>query len=143
FYRGYVHWTRTGEPRFVAKLAVSVDGKVAGPGGRRMKISGDEADRFTHRQQREADAILTTAATVYADDPRLKARRDGVAHAKPVWVLARRGKFPSDAKLWKTAKVLHLVLPEDAQADPEWEARGARVHRVGGTGDALVLKALR
>lgn len=86
FYGSYRRWTETGLPTVALKLALSLDGKIAGDGGKRVKISGPEFDELTHRSRRSADAILTTARTIINDNPRLDVRLAG-AHKKRVYIL--------------------------------------------------------
>ncbi len=74
FYRYYFHWLKTKTPWLTAKLAVSFDGKIAGPLGKPVKITGNKLDVLTHQKRLQADGILTTVKTIIADDPQLNAR---------------------------------------------------------------------
>lgn len=117
FYRPYEHWTRTGRPWVTAKLALSLDGKIAGAGGTPVALTGPDAAERTHRERRESDALLTTVKTILADDPQLNVRLGSAVEGKPVFVLDARGEMPLGAKLWTTAArvfVLHgeLAPPE-------------------------------
>lgn len=129
FYESYRHWTLKGLPWVTAKLALSLDGRIAGRGGQPLRLTGDEAALRTHLARKKSDAILTTARTVLADDPRLDARLGDTALPKPVFVLDRRAEFPLNAKLWSTSK--NLVLFHGAEAPAErvaaLAARGAEM----------------
>lgn len=128
FYRSYTHWTETGRPYVTAKLAMSLDGKIAGPGGRPLTITGDAAATRTHEERRRADALLTTARTVRADDPRLDARTEGGTHPKAVYVVDRMAALPVGARLFETSRTLVVLHGEEAPSERvrSLTERGAR-----------------
>ncbi|MCA1814243.1 MAG: dihydrofolate reductase family protein, partial [Halobacteriales archaeon] len=51
--------------------AMSLDGRIALPGGARARLSGPEDKARVHRLRHERDAILVGSGTVLADDPEL------------------------------------------------------------------------
>lgn len=108
FYDSYAYWCRTSFPRVTAKLAVSEDGKIAGPEGVPLSLTGEELGRFTHAQRKRTDAILTSYRTVKADDPKLNARTAEGTEPKPVYVIDPRLEFPPTAQLRHTAKTITL-----------------------------------
>lgn len=57
-----------------AKVAASVDGRVALPDGRSKWITGEAARADGHRWRLRASAVMTGIGTVLADDPRLDVR---------------------------------------------------------------------
>lgn len=71
-----------GRPYVTLKWAQSADGKVAGPGGKRLFISNALSHRTLHELRARCDAILVGIGTVLADDPLLTAR--DVAHPRPL-----------------------------------------------------------
>jgi diaminohydroxyphosphoribosylaminopyrimidine deaminase / 5-amino-6-(5-phosphoribosylamino)uracil reductase len=117
FYQSYAHWTQTGLPFTTVKLAISLDGKTAGPGGLPLPLTGPEANRFTHERRLRSDAILTTARTVLADDPRLNVRLHGVETPKPVVILDRLGRTPATARIFQTAQSVTIYTGEDVPAE--------------------------
>jgi diaminohydroxyphosphoribosylaminopyrimidine deaminase / 5-amino-6-(5-phosphoribosylamino)uracil reductase len=117
FYEVYDYWTRTRRPWVTAKLALSLDGRIAGPAGKRLPLTGAQAAKRTHQGRWRADAILTTIRTVLADDPRLDARAGETSTPKPVFVLDPRAEFPLEAQLWTTAT--GLVLFHGSRAPEE------------------------
>lgn len=146
FYRGYAHWTRTALPFVTTKLAISLDGRTALPGNRPVKLTGPEADRRTHEARRRADAILTTARTVRADDPRLDARVETGTVRKPLYVLDRELSLGPTARILETAERLTLFHgpcpPEEAAK--RLLSRGARlVELAPGEGGLALDAALR
>ncbi|OZI13975.1 riboflavin biosynthesis protein RibD [Sodalis-like symbiont of Philaenus spumarius] len=71
---GFLKRMRTGFPWVRLKLAASLDGRTAMASGESQWISSAEARRDVQRWRAESDAILSTAATVLADDPALTVR---------------------------------------------------------------------
>jgi len=113
FYASYAHWQKTQTPFVTAKLALSLDGKIAGPQGEAVSITGEKAQQFTHQQRLISDAILTTAKTVNNDDPQFNVRLDGEVLKKPVYILDRNLILKSDLKIWETA--ISVTVFYDAQ----------------------------
>jgi diaminohydroxyphosphoribosylaminopyrimidine deaminase/5-amino-6-(5-phosphoribosylamino)uracil reductase len=70
----YFHWVRTGRPYVAAKVAMSLDGKIAARGGRARWITSEESRREGHALREEFDALLVGVGTILADDPRLLRR---------------------------------------------------------------------
>lgn len=87
FYESYLHWTHTKRPKVTAKMALSLDGKIAKSGGQAMALSNDVCARFTHQQRKATDIILTSAHTLARDNPRMTARVAGMEHQKRVAVI--------------------------------------------------------
>lgn len=104
FYQSYQYWWQTKKPFITAKLAISLDGKIAGANGERISITGAAAQQFTHQQRKQADAILTTAKTIHADNPLLNVRLDNSEYKKPIYILDSELNIPLDAKIFSTAK---------------------------------------
>lgn len=71
---GFLKRMRTGFPWVRLKLAASLDGRTAMASGESQWITSAEARRDVQRWRAESDAILSTAATVLADDPALTVR---------------------------------------------------------------------
>ena len=67
----------TGLPFITLKLAMTLDGKIADPGGASRWITGKESRADVQALRRTADAILVGANTVRADDPSLLPRPAG------------------------------------------------------------------
>ncbi|MEO6126484.1 MAG: bifunctional diaminohydroxyphosphoribosylaminopyrimidine deaminase/5-amino-6-(5-phosphoribosylamino)uracil reductase RibD, partial [Ilumatobacteraceae bacterium] len=65
--RPYLHHRRTGRPYVVCKLATTLDGGLAAPGGSSQWITGQEARTDAHRLRAESDAIIVGAGTIRAD----------------------------------------------------------------------------
>ncbi len=108
FYAPYAHWQRTGMPWVTAKIAMTLNGKIAGPKGVRRQITGELLNEFTQQQRYHADAILTSINTILEDDPILNARVNDIPTPKPIFVLDSQARLPLEAKVCDTA--VRLVL---------------------------------
>ncbi|MES2614668.1 MAG: bifunctional diaminohydroxyphosphoribosylaminopyrimidine deaminase/5-amino-6-(5-phosphoribosylamino)uracil reductase RibD, partial [Bdellovibrionota bacterium] len=104
FYRSYSYWHKTKKPWVTLKIALSFDGKVSGPQGDPVQITGLECQKFTHENRKKSDAILTSAKTIICDNPQLNARIDNEINAKKVYILDRNLSLPLNAKIFKTAQ---------------------------------------
>jgi len=138
FYRSYAHWWNTGRPYVTAKLALSLDGKIAGEQGAPLKLTGEEARMLTHWERLRSDAILTSLKTVRADDPQLNVRVGDETVAKPVYVVGQ-GEFPANARLLTTAKKLTWIQfpatsPAPRGVDVWTESLQESIHRMGREG---------
>lgn len=70
---------RSGRPLLTYKAAMTLDGRVAAPGGDSRWISSVESRELVHRWRSECDAIAVGIGTVLADDPLLTARSEETA----------------------------------------------------------------
>lgn len=126
FYDSYRHWWTTGRPRVTAKLALSLDGKIAGPEKARVALTGDSANQFTHQWRKRSDAILTTAQTILIDDPQMNVRLGAETIAKPLFILDRLGRLPWNAKVIRTAAditLFHGIEADECRLEALKESR--------------------
>jgi diaminohydroxyphosphoribosylaminopyrimidine deaminase/5-amino-6-(5-phosphoribosylamino)uracil reductase len=113
FYASYQHWWQTKTPYVTAKLALSLDGKIAGMHGERVVITGEAAQQFTHQQRKLADAILTTAKTIHADNPLLNVRLENQTLKKPIYILDSHLSLLSRANIFSTAEKITIFHRKD------------------------------
>ncbi|HWA86291.1 MAG TPA: bifunctional diaminohydroxyphosphoribosylaminopyrimidine deaminase/5-amino-6-(5-phosphoribosylamino)uracil reductase RibD [Opitutus sp.] len=78
------HWITHDVPLVAAKLAVTLDGRMACRTGESKWITGEAARTDVHRWRRLFPAIAVGAGTVMKDDPRLTARMPGAEEWCPV-----------------------------------------------------------
>ncbi|UCG13955.1 MAG: bifunctional diaminohydroxyphosphoribosylaminopyrimidine deaminase/5-amino-6-(5-phosphoribosylamino)uracil reductase RibD [Deltaproteobacteria bacterium] len=108
----FIKHVTTGLPLVVAKVAASLDGKIASYRGDSQWISNERSRRFVHRLRHELDAIAVGVGTVIADNPRLTSR------------LPRQ----------KVRNPLRIILDTNLRTPPESQV-------VGDTGEAPTLIA--
>ena len=68
------HWIAAGGPLMAAKVAITLDGKIACRTGESKWITGEEARADVHAWRRYFPGIAAGAMTVLKDNPRLTAR---------------------------------------------------------------------
>ena len=131
----YLHHRRTGRPYVVAKIAASLDARVAAADGSSRWITSEEARADAHELRADSDAIVVGAGTAIADRPALTVR--GVADVPRVpptrVVLDAHGRVPADGPLFDPAGGPTLVITTDAaptEAVDAWTAAGAKVETV-------------
>ncbi|ATM84887.1 MULTISPECIES: bifunctional diaminohydroxyphosphoribosylaminopyrimidine deaminase/5-amino-6-(5-phosphoribosylamino)uracil reductase RibD [Yersinia] len=73
---GFLKRMRTGFPYLQLKMAASLDGRTAMASGESQWITSPQARQDVQRFRAESAAILSTSATVLADDPSLTVRWD-------------------------------------------------------------------
>lgn len=99
--RAFNRWIVTGRPWVTAKVALSLDGRIAVRPGDDRWLTGPEARRIAHELRWESDAILVGGETVRCDDPQLTVRLPGKKKPQPwrvVW--SRKGDFSPDLHLF-------------------------------------------
>ena len=123
---------------------MTLDGRVAAPGGDSRWISGAESRELVHRWRSECDAVAVGIGTALADDPLLTARsattrrtrraRSGVENPIRV-VFDSHARLPLDSALIGSideAPLLVVCAPEAPTARDlarEGRGRGARASR--------------
>jgi diaminohydroxyphosphoribosylaminopyrimidine deaminase/5-amino-6-(5-phosphoribosylamino)uracil reductase len=113
FYQSYTYWQKTKLPFVTAKMALTLDGKIAGKNSEPITITGETINRHTHYQRKKHDAILTTSKTIIADNPQLNARIDSEVIAKPIYILDSDLSLTPNVKIFKTAKTITLFHKAD------------------------------
>ena len=135
-----------GRPFVVAKIALSLDGRISGSGGARIQLTGAAANRTIQRQRAEVDAIGAGSSTILADNPLLTAR--GAWRGRPLArvIFDRRLRTPPGAHVLSTlaaGPIIVLTSEASAVAHPDrieaLERAGARVAvaEAGGIGPSL------
>ena len=94
----YEHAMAHRRPFVVAKVAQSLDGRVATRGGESRWITGKAARRQGHLLRNTHDGIVVGIATVLSDDPRLTCRMRGGRDPVRI-VLDSQGRTPPTAAL--------------------------------------------
>jgi diaminohydroxyphosphoribosylaminopyrimidine deaminase/5-amino-6-(5-phosphoribosylamino)uracil reductase len=131
----YLHHRRTGRPFVVAKVAMSIDGRIAAADGTSQWLTSTATRADAHELRADSQAIIVGAGTAIADRPKLTVR--DVAQMpirQPLRVLLdARGRVPATGPLFDTALAPTLVVTT-ADAAPEavdaWRSAGAKVETV-------------
>jgi diaminohydroxyphosphoribosylaminopyrimidine deaminase / 5-amino-6-(5-phosphoribosylamino)uracil reductase len=96
----FTRWITTGRPYVVLKAAVSLDGRISGPGGDPRWISGEAARADAHRLRDFSDGILVGVTTVLRDGPLLTTRfPNGPGRTGRRVVLDARARTPLTARI--------------------------------------------
>lgn len=119
FYKSYAHWTKTKKPFIMAKIAMSLDGKIALADGSPIKLTGPEADVYTHEQRRLSDGILSSSKTVMNDNAKFNARTADGIYQKKLFLLDRQLALPSTAEVFNTTESITLFHETGASLDYE------------------------
>jgi len=136
----YLHHRRTGRPFVVAKVAMSIDGRIAAADGTARWITGDAARADAHELRADSQAIVVGAGTAIADRPTLTVRdAEHMPDRQPLRVmLDARGRVPATGPLFDTELAHTLVITTagaPADAVDAWRSAGAKVETVGPAGD--------
>lgn len=131
----FFHWHEEGTPLVAVKLAVSLDGGIAGAEGERTQLTGATARREVHRLRSGFEAVMVGSRTARVDDPLLTVRDVTLRRPAPIRIVLDSGAtLPSTAALFKDVEKapVWVFCREDApEAELErLEAAGAKVHPV-------------
>ncbi|WP_342038866.1 bifunctional diaminohydroxyphosphoribosylaminopyrimidine deaminase/5-amino-6-(5-phosphoribosylamino)uracil reductase RibD [Brevibacterium ammoniilyticum] len=118
----------SGRPFVTAKIAQSLDGKVAAADRTSRWITSAASREHSHRLRGTVDAILVGTGTVAADDPHLSARdADGeLLDSQPIPVVMGISEPPADSHLAADPTTVHLRTHDVDAALRELHDRGVR-----------------
>jgi len=140
---------RRQRPFVIAKVATSLDGRVASAPGTRTHMTGAAADRRNQLLRAEVDAVGIGSGTVLADDPLLTVR--DVYRRRPLArvVFDRRLRTAASARLFTTLSsgpvlIVTTAVMADALTSQarDLERAGATLVRVQTAGIAAAIAAL-
>jgi len=143
--RAFFRHVTTGRPWVTWKVASSLDGKTAASDRSSRWITGEAARADVHRLRSWADAIVTGAGTVLADDPALTVR-DPDHRGRPTLrvVVDAVGRVPETAAALAadapTLVATTAVAPRDRVE--RWRATGAEVEVLDERDGGVDLEAL-
>ena len=118
--RGYFTRIQQNRSWCAAKIALSIDGKMANKAGMSKWITGNEARQIAHSMRAGHDGILVGRNTVQLDDPELTVRM--VDGPDPVRiVLAGSGMIAANSVIARTASKVRtiMVVDETTEIDDE------------------------
>jgi diaminohydroxyphosphoribosylaminopyrimidine deaminase/5-amino-6-(5-phosphoribosylamino)uracil reductase len=116
----FFHAFRSDRPWVTLKLALSLDGAIAGQVGNGW-ITGRASQREVHHLRAGSDAVAVGIGTVLADDPLLTVRDGAPPRVAPVRVVFdRSARTPLASRLVQTARETPVVIvaerPDPARA---------------------------
>ncbi|TDE94081.1 bifunctional diaminohydroxyphosphoribosylaminopyrimidine deaminase/5-amino-6-(5-phosphoribosylamino)uracil reductase RibD [Occultella glacieicola] len=126
--RGWEHGLRHARPLVTAKLALTLDGRVAATDGSSRWITGSAAREQVHCLRARCDVVLVGAGTARADRPALTARRtDGTLHPRqPLRAVMGLRRIPDLPTQAPAVPAVHLRTHDPAEALADLHARGRR-----------------
>jgi diaminohydroxyphosphoribosylaminopyrimidine deaminase/5-amino-6-(5-phosphoribosylamino)uracil reductase len=142
----YLHHRSTGRSFCLAKVALSIDGRIAAADGTSRWITDEAARADAHQLRAESQAIVIGSGTALADAPALTVRGVTAPPQPPLRVvLDARGRVPATGPLFEDPSAPTLVVTsEDAPlvTTDAWQAAGAKVEIVprAAGGEGLVLR---
>ena len=140
-HRGFLSRMTRGRPHLTLKLAMSLDGRTAMAGGESKWITGEAARADAHRLRAEAGAVLTSSATVEADDPELTVRLGAPVPRQPDRIVLDTSlRTVAAANVWKPgARRIALAVRPPADRVAALRAAGVEVELVGTQGGRVDL----
>ena len=117
-----------GWPFVTAKCAISLDGRVAGPHGQPVALTGAEANRYSHDLRARVQAIVVGAQTVINDDPQLTIRHTEIpVTGQPLRVVVGERDLPANARIFDDSAPSLQIRERDPRAVlAETYERGSR-----------------
>lgn len=141
----YNKYITKGLPFVTLKLAASLDGRIAAPGGESKWITGIESRKLVHRMRAAVDAVMVGSETALKDDPELTVRLTNGRNPARV-VLDSSLRLPVTSKVFNGVKEgrarLIMFTSKDASERRAKKAReaGAEVVRLPSAAGGLPLK---
>lgn len=137
--RGFRKHCSTGRPMVRLKMALSLDGRVAGPSGAEVRLTSPESDALVHEWRSEFDAVAIGSGTLATDDPRLTARglADAVQPMRVVFLGSSGGQGLPDESAAVFADLpgapLLFVLGRESPSVTNGSGELERLERAGAT----------
>ena len=137
---GYFSRHERGRPYVRLKMAMSLDGRTAPPGGGPLWISGEAARADVQAWRARSSAVLTGAGTVRSDDPQLNVRLNyGPWVRQPLRVvLDTMLRTPRTAKIFRNDEALIFAAAEA----PVGAFKDLKVERIPRSAEGLDLDAV-
>jgi diaminohydroxyphosphoribosylaminopyrimidine deaminase/5-amino-6-(5-phosphoribosylamino)uracil reductase len=137
FYQSYAYWTRTRTPWVTIKLAVSLDGKIAGSQGLPQQLSNALCSDFTHEKRKNSDVILSSATTIQNDNPLLNVRLANQEQGKKLAIIDSHLNLSSDARIFTSATFCHIYHSD--RLKPQMQHSKCQFHPIAETQGLLDL----
>ncbi len=130
----YIKFITTSLPFFIAKFAMSLDGKIATRSKQSKWISNKESRKYVHSVRHIVDAIVIGVNTVLIDNPRLTARgccgQGGNTKSQPLRIIVdSKGRTPLEANVFRQPgeTLIATVKPMDIEKKEKFIQAGVEV----------------
>ena len=120
-----------GRPLIIAKVATSLDSRIAAAPGVRTAISSAEANRRTQRLRGAVDAVAVGSGTMVVDDPLLTARDCYRVRPLARVMFDRRLRTPPAARVFSTLDAGPVIILTTAEAVRQHPERAAALQLAG------------
>jgi diaminohydroxyphosphoribosylaminopyrimidine deaminase/5-amino-6-(5-phosphoribosylamino)uracil reductase len=143
----FFHYIVYKTPFVTVKLGMTLDGKIANRHGESRWLTGSFAREYVHHLRQEYDAILTTAETVIADNPKLNVRDIPNIRKQPIRIVLDR-QFRLNVDRYEIFKgnnpawIVTSAISHNKQNAQRAKAMGIKVIKIDEAGGVLNLKAL-
>ena len=99
-------------PYTIINCAMSLDGKLALPSGKPVKLSSPEDFKRVHELRNYCDAVLVGINTILMDDPKLSVKSEFVKNPiHPIRiVLDTSGRTPKNAKVLNDSAITYIII---------------------------------
>jgi len=115
FNRGYFNYILRQRSWCAAKIALSIDGKMANKSGLSKWITGNEARRAAHAMRADHDGIMVGRKTVQLDNPELTVRMTDGPNPVRI-VLTATGKIPTNSAIASTTSMVRTIMVVDEKS---------------------------
>jgi len=113
----FVKYITKGLPFVTAKIACSIDGRIATRSGDSKWITGEPARKQVQQLRYFSDAVMTGANTIIADDPLMNVRiavKGGIIRKQPLRIiLDGLGRTPPESRIFDQSGSTLVVLGEN------------------------------
>lgn len=123
--RAWLKKIKTGAPYLTAKVATTLDGRIAARDGSSKWITSESARADVATLRSECDAVITGTGTVLADDPQLTVREQLRGEFKPTRIILGTREIPRTARINSgEVETVHLKSRQIGDALELAKARG-------------------
>lgn len=103
--RAFVHWVTTGRPYVIAKVGITIDGKMADARGHSRWVTNPKTREFSHYIRAMVDGIMVGSRTALIDNPQLTSRGASKMIHQPIPVIVdSRGRLPRRLGVFQTGR---------------------------------------
>ncbi len=122
--RGFFSRYERDRPWVTAKIAATLDGRVAAANGESQWITGEAARFDVQLLRAQASAVLTGVGTVLADNPRLNCRLDGIQRQPLRVIVDSHLRTPETATLFAVEGDILFATAGKAESESLQKSEG-------------------